>query len=229
MAGRVKMLPGTEGLTRDGFAVLRGALDASACDELIRGYDDDARYRSTVVMQRHNFGRGEYRYFAYPLPPLVRELRENFYAALAPIANEWNASLGLAESYPPTLDAFVAECAKAGQKRPTPLILRYEAGDFNALHQDVYGERAFPLQVTIYLSGRRSYEGGETVLAFQRPRAQSVARVLTFERGDALVFPNRMRPVEGTRGFYRENVRHGVSAVTAGERYALGLVMADAK
>lgn len=213
----------------DGFAVVPGLLGEGECRELSAGYDDDALFRSTVHMVRHGFGRGEYRYYAYPLPPLIAELRERIYRSLAPIAGRWNEALRIAERYPATLDEYVAICAAAGQCRPTPLLLRYRAGDFNALHQDLYGERAFPFQATVYLSSRDEFEGGETVLTFQRPRAQSVARSLGFDRGDALVLANRYRPVSGARGTYRENVRHGVSVVRSGERFALGIIFHDAK
>jgi hypothetical protein len=212
----------------DGFAIVPQLLDDASCMELIAGYGEDARYRSTIVMERHNYGRGEYRYYRYPLPPIVAGLREALYRALAPIANRWNEALRAKERYPDDLDAYLATCAAAGQRRPTPLILRYGQGDFNALHQDIYGERAFPFQATIYLSDRTGYEGGETVLTFQRPRAQSVARSSSFERGDALILTNRYRPVQGTRGPYRESVRHGVSVVRSGARYALGLIFHDA-
>ncbi len=224
------------GLLADGFATVPGLFEADECRELVAGYGDDARFRSTIVMERHNFGRGEYRYYGYPLPDVIQRLREGFYGVLAPIANRWNEALRLAERYPAELEQYLVLCAAAGQRRPTPLILRYRAGDYNALHQDIYGERAFPFQVTVFLSSRSKhtddglgYEGGETVLTFQRPRAQAVARSLSFERGDALVLTNRYRPVAGTRGTYRENVRHGVSVVRRGERYALGVIFHDAK
>jgi hypothetical protein len=216
-------------LFADGFAIVPQLLDAGSCRAISARYGDDALYRSTIHMVRHGFGRGEYRYFAYPLPAPISELRASFYAMLAPIADRWNETLGLPERYPAELEAYLALCAGAGQMRPTPLILRYRVGDFNALHQDLYGERAFPFQVTIYLSPRADYEGGETVLTFQRPRAQSVARSLNFNRGDALILTNRYRPVAGSRGTYRENVRHGVSVVRSGERFALGVIFHDAK
>jgi hypothetical protein len=215
-------------LLADGFAIVPNLLDDTSCADLITGYGEDARFRSTIVMERHNYGRGEYRYYRYPLPPIIAGLREALYRTLTPIANRWNEALRAKERYPDDFDAYLATCAAAGQRRPTPLILRYGQGDFNALHQDVYGEVAFPFQMTIYLSDRAAYEGGETVLTFQRPRAQSVARSLSFERGDALILTNRYRPVQGTRGSYRENVRHAVSVVRSGERYALGLIFHDA-
>jgi hypothetical protein len=216
-------------LSDDGFARLPALLDAEECSACSRNYADDALFRSTVNMQRHGFGRGEYRYYAYPLPSLVAALRSALYRRLAPLANRWNDELRVAERYPSELEEYLTLCAAADQKRPTPLILRYGPGDYNALHQDLYGERAFPFQVTCYLSERSAYEGGETILAFQRPRSQTVARALSFERGEALIVANRYRPVRGTRGTYRENVRHGVSDVRAGERFALGIIFHDAR
>jgi hypothetical protein len=216
-------------LFAEGFAVVPNLLDSGECRRISAGYGDDALFRSTVQMVRHGFGRGEYRYYAYPLPSPIAELRTGLYPVLAPIANRWNEALLVSERYPETLAEYLALCVEAGQRRPTPLLLRYRAGDFNALHQDLYGERAFPFQMTIYLSSRDEYEGGETVLTFQRPRAQSVARSLSFNQGDALVLTNRYRPVQGTRGTYRENVRHGVSVVRSGERFALGIIWHDAK
>lgn len=217
-----------ESLLADGYAIVPGLVDREICAQLIAQYGDDERFRSTVVMERHNFGRGEYRYYRYPLPESVATLRAALYRILAPLANRWNESLAVPERYPSELQEYLAICAATGQKRPTPLILRYRAGDYNALHQDLYGEHAFPFQATVYLSVRDDFEGGETVLAFQRPRAQTVARSLSFERGDALVLTNRYRPVQGSRGTHRENVRHGVSVVRSGERFALGLIFHEA-
>ena len=216
-------------LESSGFARIRELLRPEECRALIASYGDDRLYRTTVRMERHHFGRGEYRYYTYPLPASIDRLRRELYRELAPLANAWNEATRVAERYPPELDEYLAACAAAGQRRATPLVLRYGPGDYNALHQDLYGERAFPLQVTVYLSERSEYEGGETILTFGRPRAQSVARALSFECGDALVFPNRYRPVRSARGFQRENVRHGVSLVTAGARYALGLIFHDAR
>jgi hypothetical protein len=212
-----------------GFATIPGLLEAERCAELVAAYADERLFRSTVVMARHGFGRGTYRYFADPLPAPVGLLRASLYRLLAPLACSWNEALRVAERYPPELDAYARECGEAGQLRPTPLLLRYEAGDYNALHQDLYGERAFPFQVTVALSERATYAGGESVLVLQRPRAQSVARVITLERGDALVFPTRYRPVEGARGTYRQTVRHGVSEVREGLRYALGVIFHNAR
>ncbi len=215
-------------LTEEGCAIVPDVLEASVCEELVAGFDDDARYRSTVVMERHGYGRGTYRYFAEPLPKSVAALRERFYEALVAAANDWNERCRVAERYPSALEAYLERCAAAGQSRSTPLILRYGPGDYNALHQDLYGTLAFPLQATIMLSSRAAYEGGEGVLVMQRPRAQSVARVVSLERGAALVFPNRYRPRSGMRGTYRESVRHGVSIVRGGRRFALGVIFHNA-
>jgi hypothetical protein len=216
-------------LWSDGFVHLSGALDQPEYAELIALYDDDARFRSTVRMQAHGFGRGEYRYFAYPLPPSIAALRDELYRRLAPLANAWNEAMRQPERYPAAVDEYLDGCLRAGQARPTPLLLRYDRGDYNCLHQDVYGELAFPLQCTLYLSARGDYAGGETVLVMQRPRAQSRAAVIVPERGDLLIFPNRYRPVRTSSGFARENVRHGVSALRSGRRYALGVIFHDAR
>jgi hypothetical protein len=211
-----------------GYALLGGALGADTCGAVAALYEDDAPFRSTVRMHAHGYGRGEYRYFRYPLPPEIAALRADVYAHLAPLANLWNERLGRAERYPAALDAYLDRCLAAGQQRPTPLLLKYVAGDYNRLHQDVYGELAFPLQATVFLSDRADYAGGETVLTMQRPRLQSRAEVIVPQRGDLLVFPNRYRPVAAANGFSRENVRHGVSAVRSGTRYALGIIFHDA-
>ena len=181
-------------------------------------------------MARLRFGVGEYRYFATPLPPLVATLRAHLYRHLAPIANRWMEAMGVAERFPPDLGAYLARCAAHGQTRPTPLLLRYTAGGYNCLHQDLYGALAFPLQLTCVLSRRGTdYAGGELLLVEQRPRAQSRAEVVVLERGEAVIFPNRHRPVAGARGTYRATVRHGVSRVTAGERLSLGIIFHDAE
>jgi hypothetical protein len=217
-------------LDRRGYAVIPALLDADQSAELRAGFDDDGAFRSTVVMERHGYGRGVYRYFANPLPPLVAELRERVYAQLAPVANAWAEALGEAERYPATLAEFLARCHAAGQLRPTPLLLRYRAGDHNALHQDVYGEVAFPLQATVLLNEPgRDFAGGEFVLVEQRPRKQSLAHVVPLRRGDAVVFPNAIRPVHGARGVYRTTFRHGVGEVRTGERVTLGLIFHDAR
>ena len=182
-------------------------------------------------MERYGFGRGEYKYFSYPLPEVVQQLRSSFYPLLAPLANEWRARLKTKGSlYPETLAEFIAQCHRAGQKRPTPLMLRYGPGDFNCLHQDLYGERVFPFQLTVFLSRRQiDFEGGEFVLAEQRPRRQSRIEVLSPNQGDAVIFAVQHRPVHGTRGYYRAGLRHGVSTVHSGARYTLGVIFHDAK
>jgi uncharacterized protein len=217
-------------LFADGHALVPGLIDARECAALRSSYERDGLFRSRVIMERHRFGRGEYRYFAYPLPPLVERLRREMYTLLAPLANEWMERLGRAGRFPLDLDELLARCGEHEQTRPTPLLLKYGAGDFNCLHQDLYGEIAFPLQVTVFLNAPNDdYTGGEFVLAEQRPRTQTRIEVLAPQRGDALVFPNRYRPVTGTRGIYRSAVRHGVSTVRSGERYTLGLIFHDAR
>ena len=212
-----------------GYAVLPGVLDATECAAVRAMYDDEELFRSRVVMERYRFGRGEYRYFAYPLPPLVARLRTQMYGTLAPLANLWMERLGSAERFPLDLADMMALCAGNEQTRPTPLLLKYGPGDFNCLHQDLYGSIAFPLQMTIFLNAAQTdYHGGEFVLTEQRPRAQTRVTVLAPALGDALLFPNRWRPVNGTRGTYRATIRHGVSEVKRGERFALGLIFHDA-
>ena len=217
-------------LDDDGHSLVPGLLDAADCASLIASYDDDARFRSRVIMARHGFGRGEYRYFAYPLPPLVQTLRTAFYAQLAGIANRWNAGSGSAVRYPDAHAEFLARCHADDQRRPTPLLLRYGAGDYNCLHQDLYSDHVFPLQVAILLSEPgRDFDGGEFVLTEQRPRRQSRAEVVPLRRGDAVVFAVNQRPVAGTRGCYRVTLRHGVSRVRAGRRHTLGVILHDAR
>lgn len=216
-------------LDAGGHALLPGVLSPTQCDALARGYDDEARYRSRVVMARHGFGRGEYRYFRYPLPSPVQGLREAFYPHLARIARAWNETLGVPLDYPPTLQDFLDRCHAAGQTRPTPLLLRYRAGDYNCLHQDLYGEHVFPLQLAILLSEPgRDFEGGEFVLTEQRPRMQSRVEVVPLRQGDAVVFAVNQRPVRGARGYYRVAMRHGVSRLRSGERHTLGVIFHDA-
>ncbi|MBI2255422.1 MAG: 2OG-Fe(II) oxygenase [Proteobacteria bacterium] len=218
-----------DALDTDGHALLPGFLDAGDCAALIAGYGDETRYRSRVVMERHGFGKGEYKYFSYPLPPLIADLRTSLYPHLVPIANRWHAAMGLAERYPANHADFIAACHKAGQERPTPLILRYKAGDYNCLHQDLYGALAFPLQIAILLSSPGAdFDGGAFVLTEQRPRQQSRPMVVPLQRGDAVLFAVHHRPVAGTRGTYRVNLRHGVSRVTRGERYTMGIIFHDA-
>jgi hypothetical protein len=218
-----------EALFRDGYAIVPAVLSDRECAQLRDCYDDDALFRSRVVMERHNFGRGEYRYFAYPLPPFIDKLRTQAYAQLAPLANTWMERLGSAERFPLGLQQMLALCAENDQARPTALLLKYGPNDFNCLHQDVYGAIAFPLQLTFFLNGQTDYGGGEFILAEQRPRMQTRAEVLTPKRGDVVVFPNRYRPVSGANGTYRASVRHGVSRIRSGERYTLGLIFHDAQ
>ena len=213
-----------------GYAKTPPVLTPDECAELIAMYGDEARFRSTVDMARYRFGVGEYKYFAAPLPPLVQALRERAYPPLAAIANQFEAALDTATLHPTTLAALQAVCHKRGQKKPTPLLLHYEAGGYNCLHQDIYGAVAFPLQLVVLLSRPgRDFEGGEFLLVQQRPRAQSVAEVVRAEQGDVVVFANRHWPAVGTRGFYRASVRHGVSRLLRGERYTLGVIFHDAK
>jgi hypothetical protein len=213
-----------------GFATLGPLLSASEGAELARSYDDADRFRSTVVMARHGFGSGEYKYFAYPLPSLIAALRPALFRALAPIANRWHDTMGVATRFPATHADFIRRCHEAGQTRPTPLLLRYRTGDYNCLHQDLYGEHVFPLQVVILLSEPGlDFTGGELVLTEQRPRMQSRAEVVPLRRGEAAVFAVHHRPVAGTRGTYRVNMRHGVSRLRSGERYTAGIIFHDAK
>ncbi|WP_316232157.1 2OG-Fe(II) oxygenase [Bradyrhizobium sp. SZCCHNR1051] len=213
-----------------GCAVLTQLLSPDDCRALAALYPDDSRFRSRVVMARHGFGRGEYRYFSYPLPDPIARLRPQLYAHLVAIANRWNATMGIDVRYPAEHDDFLARCHQAGQTRPTPLLLQYVEGDYNCLHQDLYGEHVFPLQVAILLSEPgRDFEGGEFVLTEQRPRMQSRAEVVPLRQGDAVVFAVHNRPVQGTRGSYRVNMRHGVSRLRAGRRHTLGVIFHDAK
>lgn len=217
-------------LNERGFALTGPLLHTDQCTSLIALYDDRDRFRSRIVMARFGYGVGEYKYFTQPLPALVTELRAALYRRLAPIANRWSKLLGGGHEFPRSVGEYLKACHAAGQSRPTPLLLRYQAGGYNCLHQDLYGELAFPLQFTCLLSQRGSdYEGGESLLVEQRPRAQSRGEAIALDRGAALIFPNRYRPVAGARGHYRVNVRHGVSTVRRGERYALGIIFHDAK
>jgi hypothetical protein len=216
----------TEALDTRGWALVPKLLDSDACAATVGLYDERDRFRSEVIMARHGFGRGEYRYFAYPLPPLVENLRTALYPRLAPIANAWHARMGLARRFPAAHADYLAECHAAGQTRPTPLMLRYGPGDYNCLHQDLYGEHVFPLQAAVLLSA--DFEGGDFVLTEQRPRMQSRAEVVPLGQGDAVVFAVSQRPVRGTRGDYRVTMRHGVSTIRAGSRHTLGLIFHDA-
>ena len=216
-------------LDAEGCAIVRGLLSSSQCREMASLYADAERFRSRVVMARHGFGRGEYQYFTYPLPEPIAELRAALYPRLAEIANRWNAAMGIATRYPEEHAEFLARCHEAGQTRPTPLLLRYGEGDYNCLHQDLYGEHVFPLQVAILLSRPGvDFEGGEFVLTEQRPRMQTRPQVLDLRQGDAAVFAVHQRPVSGTRGVYRVNMRHGVSKLRAGQRFTLGIIFHDA-
>ena len=216
-------------LDAHGCAMLEALLSPQECAKLASMYADDEHFRSRVPMARHGFGRGEYRYFDYPLPELVAGLRGAVYPRLAPIANRWNASMELPARYPATHAEFIARCRVAGQRRPTPLLLQYGAGDYNCLHQDLYGEHVFPLQLAILLSEPgRDFRGGEFVLTEQRPRMQSRAEVVPLRQGDAVLFAVQQRPVQGARGSYRVNLRHGVSRVRSGRRHTLGIIFHDA-
>lgn len=220
----------TKELDTHGAAVLSGLLRPEDCAKLATAYPESGPFRSHIIMSRHGFGRGEYKYFAYPLPDLVTTLRASLYPALAGIANRWNEALGEATRFPDEHAAFIERCHKAGQKRPTPLLLQYGEGDYNCLHQDIYGAHVFPLQVAILLSEPgRDFTGGEFVLTEQRPRMQSRAEVVPLRQGDGVVFPVHHRPVHGTRGVYRVNLRHGVSRLRSGRRHTLGIIFHDAE
>jgi hypothetical protein len=218
------------GLDTDGFAVVPSLLDVDECASVAALYDDDSHFRNRVVMERHNYGRGEYRYFSYPLPPLVASLRESLYEPLAGVANRWHEAMRIDSRFPATHREYVARCHAAGQRRPTPLVLRYREGDYNCLHQDLYGDEVFPLQVAGLLSEPgRDFTGGEFVMTEQRPRMQSRPMVIPLHRGDAVVFAVKNRPVRGARGSYRVNLRHGVSRLASGNRFTLGIIFHDAK
>ena len=217
-------------LDAQGCAMLKGLLAPDECRALAAVYADDAHFRSRIVMSRHGFGRGEYKYFSYPLPDLIAELRPKLYERLSGVANRWNEAMGIDISYPKSHAAFLKRCHDAGQGKPTPLLLQYQEGDYNCLHQDLYGEHVFPLQVAILLSDPgRDFEGGEFVLTEQRPRMQSRAEVVPVRQGDGVAFAVHHRPVAGTRGTYRVNLRHGVSRLRSGRRHTLGVIFHDAK
>ena len=219
-----------ESLWASGYALTPSLLASSECTALVEMYPSNGAFRSHIIMSRYRFGRGDYKYFDYPLPSLVQDLRQHCYPHLAPIANQWSQALGTAAEFPASHSAFLVACKKHAQTRATPLLLHYEAGDFNCLHQDLYGEVAFPLQLTCFLSRPGSdYEGGEFVLVEQQPRAQSKAQVITAAQGQILVFATRYRPVKGSRGYYRTNLRHGVSAIRRGVRFTLGVIFHDSK
>ena len=218
-----------EELDAHGCALIPGLIDLAEAGRVAGFWDERDRFRSEIVMARHNYGRGAYRYFADPLPDPVVELRENLYAPLAGIANRWAERLGTGINFPASHAEFLARCHAAGQTRPTPLILRYEAGDWNALHQDVYGEHVFPLQVAVLLSRPdEDFTGGEFLLTEQRPRMQSRPEVVPLRQGDAVVFPVRERPVRGRNGWHRVTMRHGVSRIRSGLRFTLGIIFHDA-
>jgi hypothetical protein len=213
-----------------GYALTRPVLTQAECNDLAAMYPSSEPFRSHIVMARYRFGRGDYKYFDYPLPPIVQELRERSYPYLVPVANEWSECLGLKERFPAQHADFLADCEKKQQTRATPLILHYEAGDFNCLHQDLYGAVAFPLQLTCFLSKPGvDYEGGEFVLVEQQPRAQSKAEVIVAAQGQILIFATRHRPVKGSRGYYRVTLRHGMSRVKHGTRFTLGVIYHDAE
>jgi hypothetical protein len=215
-------------LDEQGWAVLPGLLDPPACGEVETLREDEARFRSRVVMARPGFGRGEYRYFGNPLPERVAALRFSLYPPLAEVANRWHSALGRGDSYPASHEDYLARCRAAGQARPTPLLLRYGPGDYNCLHQDLYGAEIFPLQVAILLSRpSEDFTGGEFLLAEQRPRRQSRATVVPLRQGDAVVFAVSERPVRGGRGWYRTRMKHAVSTIRSGERFTLGLIFHD--
>ncbi|SMC23781.1 hypothetical protein SAMN02745857_01691 [Andreprevotia lacus DSM 23236] len=232
LAGRIDALDWhaiEEALNQEGWAQINGLLDAERCHALAAGYADAAQFRSRIVMARYAFGRGEYQYYAYPLPEPIASLRSLLYPRLAPLANRWNEAMGVAARYPAAHADWLARCHAAGQRRPTPLLLQYGPGDYNCLHQDLYGELVFPLQVAILLSEPgRDFEGGEFVLTEQRPRMQSRPMVVPLGQGDAVVFAVNQRPVQGTRGTYRVQLRHGVSKLRSGQRHTLGMIFHDA-
>lgn len=218
-----------ETLDARGFAVTPGLLEPAECRDLAALWPDQGRFRSHILMQRHGYGQGEYKYFTYPLPERIEELRQALYPELADLANRWNEQLGVSKRFPPTLQGWLKQCHAGGQKRPTPLLLRYGPGDYNCLHRDLYGELVFPLQATVLLSDpARDFSGGEFMLVEQRPRMQSRGEVVPLKQGDAVIFAVNQRPVKGTRGFHRTAMRHGVSSLRHGERFTLGIIFHDA-
>jgi hypothetical protein len=217
-------------LNQLGFAHLPNFLTREACEKLIGRYSDASTYRNTISMERYRFGKGEYKYYAYPLPPQITRIRTDLYSPLAQLANAWMKSLEIPITYPEDHMTYIKQCHAAGQLRPTPLILKYEAGGYNTLHQDLYGDVYFPFQVVILLTEPgRDHEGGELVLVEQLPRAQSKASVIAPRQGDAVIFPTNFRPIQGSRGWYRSRMKHGVSPVSRGKRYACGVIFHDAK
>jgi len=217
-------------LDSHGWALLDGMLSAEECEPITALYDESGIFRKQIIMARHGFGRGEYKYYDYPLPSIISDLRRSLYPRLAPIADRWNEAMGIDVRYPREHSAFIERCRAAGQTRPTPLLLKYGEGDFNALHQDLYGEHVFPFQVVFLLSRPgEDFTGGEFVLTEQRPRMQSRVEVVPLRQGDAAIFAVHNRPVQGTRGYYRVNLRHGVSTIRSGHRYTTGVIFHDAK
>jgi len=218
-----------EDMNERGYASASNVLTAAECDELVDRYNSDSLYRKTIIMEHHGYGLGEYKYYQYPLPGVVQQLRESVYPKLAPIANNWMSVLGIDKHFPDSSSELVELCHAHGQLRPTPLILRYNKGGYNALHQDLYGEVYFPMQLVLFLNEPgEDYEGGEFVLIEQKPRAQSKAIVLKPSKGDLLIFTTNFRPVKGTKGYYRVNMKHGVSELITGKRHTLGIIFHDA-
>ncbi|MCZ6887061.1 MAG: 2OG-Fe(II) oxygenase [Gammaproteobacteria bacterium] len=221
--------PVLDRLDQQGFSVLESLMSARECGDIAAAFERDDSFRSHIVMQRFGFGEGEYKYFAYPLPPLVEALRRGLYERLVDLANDWSRKIHRTRPYPTDHDGFLKRCHAREQRRPTPLLLRYRTGDYNRLHQDLYGETSFPLQITVLLDRPgQDFEGGEFVLTEQKPRSQSRVRVVPLAQGDAVVFAVNERPVKGTRGYYRLKTRHGVSELRAGLRRALGIIFHDA-
>lgn len=219
----------TDSMNDNGYALIRGLISDEECSNLIANYSNNSLYRKTVIMERYRYGLGEYRYFNYPLPPLVQQIREAVYPQLAPIANSWMTALNIQTTFPDTFAELQQLCHSNNQVKPTALILKYGKGGFNTLHQDLYGDVYFPMQLVIFLSEPDSdYTGGEFVLTEQIPRAQSKAIVLKPRKGDVLIFTTNFRPVKGTKGYYRVNMKHGVSQLQSGERYTLGVIFHDA-
>jgi uncharacterized protein len=219
----------TDSLANRGFTVTPGLIEPDQCRALAALWPEQARFRKHIVMQRHGYGQGEYQYFTYPLPDPVEALRQALYPELAAVANRWNEQLGRNTRFPSTLQGWLQQCHDGGQKRPTPLLLRYGPGDYNCLHRDLYGELVFPLQATVLLSDpRRDFSGGEFMLVEQRPRMQSLGEVVPLGQGDAVIFAVNERPVKGSRGFHRTAMRHGVSSLREGERFTLGIIFHDA-
>jgi hypothetical protein len=219
----------SEDLDAEGNAIINAILSAEECDTIRALYQEKQNFRSHIVMERHGFGRGEYRYFSYPLPDLIASLRTSVYPHLVPIANRWNEAMRIDVRYPATHAAFIQRCHQAGQDKPTPLLLKYETGDYNCLHQDLYGEHVFPLQIAVLLSEpQRDFTGGEFVMTEQRPRMQSRPIVIPLRKGDGVVFAVNHRPVQGKKSVYRVNLRHGVSRLHSGSRHTLGIIFHDA-